>query len=65
MLFIDIGIFNKEAKEVSFKSALYWTIGWISLSLIFWGVIYMFGDKIHYPQASHANLSRFALPPEL
>lgn len=50
MLFIDIGIFNKEAREVSFKSALYWTIGWVSLSLIFWGVIYLFGDKIHNPQ---------------
>ena len=47
MLFLDIGIFNKEAKEVSFKSALFWTIGWVSLSLIFWGVIYLFGDHIH------------------
>jgi len=47
MLFLDIGIFNKEAKEVGFKSALYWTIGWVSLSLIFWGVIYFFGDHIH------------------
>ncbi len=50
MLFIDIGIFNKEAKEVSFKNALSWTIVWVSLSLIFWGVIYFFGDKIHDPQ---------------
>ncbi len=50
MLFIDIGIFNKEAKVVSFKSALYWTVGWVSLSLIFWGVIYLFGDKILNPQ---------------
>ncbi len=47
MLFIDIGIFNKEAKEVSFKNALYWTTGWVSLSLIFWGVIYFYGDHIH------------------
>jgi len=47
MLFLDIGIFNKEVKEVGFKSALYWTIGWVSLSLIFWGVIYFFGDHIH------------------
>jgi tellurite resistance protein TerC len=50
MLFIDIGIFNKEAKEVSFKNALWWTIIWVSLSLIFWGIIYLFGDKIHNPQ---------------
>ncbi len=47
MLFIDIGLFKKEVKEVSFKTALYWTIGWISLALIFWGIIYLFGDKIH------------------
>ncbi len=47
MLFLDIGVFNKEAKEVSFKSALLWTTGWVSLSLIFWGVIYFFGDHIH------------------
>lgn len=47
MLFLDIGVFNKEAKELGFKSALYWTIGWVSLSLIFWGVIYLFGDHIH------------------
>lgn len=47
MLFLDIGVFHKEAKEVSFKSALYWTIGWITLSLVFWGVIYFFGDHIH------------------
>jgi tellurite resistance protein TerC len=50
MLFIDIGIFNKEAKEVSFKNALWWTIIWVSFSLIFWGIIYLFGDKIHNPQ---------------
>ena len=50
MLFIDIGIFNKEAKEVSFKNALSWTIVWVSLSMIFWAVIYLFGDKIHDPQ---------------
>ena len=50
MLFIDIGVFNKEAKEVTFKNAMYWTIFWVSLSLIFWGVIYFFGDKIHNPQ---------------
>lgn len=47
MLFVDIGFFKKGAKVVSAKSALYWTICWISMALIFWGVIYMFGDHIH------------------
>ena len=49
-LFLDIGIFNKENKPVSFKSALMWTIVWVSLALIFWGMIYFFGDQIHSPQ---------------
>lgn len=47
MLFLDIGIFNREAKEVGFKSALYWTVGWVSLSLVFWAILYFFGDQIH------------------
>ncbi len=47
MLFIDIGIFNKEVKEVSFKSALIWTLTWVTLALVFWGVLYLFGHNIH------------------
>ena len=47
MLFIDIGIFNKTPKEVTFKKALIWTTGWVALSLILWGVLYLFGDHIH------------------
>ncbi len=50
LLFLDIGVFNKENKPVSFKSALYWTTAWVSLALIFWGVIYLFGDMIHGPK---------------
>lgn len=50
LLFLDIGIFNKENKPVSFKSALYWTCGWVSLALIFWGIIYLFGNQIHDPK---------------
>ncbi len=50
LLFIDIGVFNKENKAVTFKSALYWTCAWVSLALFFWGVIYFFGDQIHGPK---------------
>jgi len=50
LLFLDIGVFNKENKPVSFRSALYWTMAWVSLALIFWGVIYFFGDMIHGPK---------------
>ena len=40
MLLLDLGIFNKKAHEVSSKEATIWTIVWISLSMIFSGVVY-------------------------
>ncbi len=47
MLILDIGVFNKKSKEVGFKTALKYTILWVSLALIFWGLIYFFGHLIH------------------
>ncbi|MFO7448205.1 MAG: TerC/Alx family metal homeostasis membrane protein [Ignavibacteriaceae bacterium] len=35
MLAIDLGIFNKEAHEISFKESLTWTIVWVSLAFLF------------------------------
>lgn len=35
LLLIDLGIFHREAHEVSFKESLIWSIIWISLALIF------------------------------
>lgn len=49
MLMMDIGIFHKKDREVSFKEALGWTSLWVSLALISWLLIYLFGDKIHGP----------------
>lgn len=40
MLLLDLGVFNKNAHVVSNKEALIWTIVWISLAMIFSGVIY-------------------------
>lgn len=40
MLLLDLGVFNKNSHEVSNKEALTWSIVWISLSMIFSGVIY-------------------------
>ncbi len=47
MLVLDIGVFNRKNREVGFKSALMYTILWVSVALIFWGLIYFFGDRIH------------------
>lgn len=41
MLLLDLGVFNKKVHAVSSKEALVWSIVWISLSMIFSGVIYL------------------------
>ncbi|QYJ68949.1 TerC/Alx family metal homeostasis membrane protein [Flavobacterium litorale] len=40
MLLLDLGVFNKNSHEVSSKEALTWSVVWISLSMLFSGIIY-------------------------
>lgn len=40
MLLLDLGVFNKKSHEVSSKEASIWTVVWISLSMVFSGVVY-------------------------
>lgn len=40
MLLLDLGVFNKKSHEVSSREATVWSIVWISLSMIFSGVVY-------------------------
>ena len=40
MLLLDLGIFNKKAHEVTSKEATIWSVIWISLSMVFSGVVY-------------------------
>lgn len=40
MLLLDLGVFNKHSHVVSNKEALTWSIVWISLAMVFSGVIY-------------------------
>ena len=42
MLLLDLGVFNKHSHVVSNKEALTWSIVWISLAMIFSGVIYYY-----------------------
>lgn len=41
MLLLDLGVFNKKVHAVSSKEAAIWSVVWISLSMLFSGVIYM------------------------
>ena len=47
ILIVDLGVFHKKNHEVGFKKALGFTTLWVTLALIFWGLIYFHGDWIH------------------
>ena len=59
MLALDLGVFHKDAHEVKFKAAITWSAVWISLALVFAGVIYYFWKTIapgsEYPNGEAAT----------
>ncbi len=61
-LIIDLGILNKKARKVSTRSALYQSIFWIVISVIFGGLIYFYdgGSKTSLTFFS-AYLTEYAL----
>lgn len=47
MLALDLGVFHKKAKEVTFKEAAGWSAVWISLALLFNAIVWwQFGSKL-------------------
>jgi len=56
MLLLDLGVFNKKSHIVSNKEAMSWSIVWISLAMIFSGIIYFVLDK---PHGITDNFSKF------
>lgn len=47
LLSIDLGVFNREEKEINFKTAMYMSIGWVCLALLFYGFLFLKADLIH------------------
>jgi tellurite resistance protein TerC len=45
-LIADLGFFNKKSHKIEFKPALYQSLFWILISLIFGGLIYTFLGKV-------------------
>lgn len=54
MLALDLGVFHRHSHAVSTREALIWSIVWISLSLVFNGVIYLFWDQMA-PTSTYTN----------
>ncbi|MEF3273159.1 MAG: TerC family protein [Chloroflexus sp.] len=46
LLAIDLGVFHREAHEVSLREAVIWSVVWISLAMVFNVGLYLFWDQI-------------------
>lgn len=46
MLALDLGVFHKKMRKVPVKEAVIWTIIWVTLAMIFMGIIYIDRGKI-------------------
>jgi tellurite resistance protein TerC len=40
MLFIDLGLFNRKAHAITYKEATIWSVVWMTLALIFGGLVF-------------------------
>ncbi|AXB56690.1 TerC/Alx family metal homeostasis membrane protein [Flavobacterium fluviale] len=48
MLLLDLGIFNKKSHVVTNKEAITWSLVWISLAMIFSGLVYHFAGPAKF-----------------
>lgn len=46
LLALDLGVFHRQAHEVSLKEAAIWSVVWISLALTFNGLLYLFWERL-------------------
>lgn len=61
MLALDLGVFHRKSHEVHMKEALIWSAVWISLALLFNGIIYLWKG----PQAGMEFLTGYLIEKSL
>ena len=59
MLALDLGVFHKKAHEVAFKEASTWTAVWITLALIFNGILYLYTAHKFTPDIAKTTALEF------
>lgn len=59
MLLLDLGVFNKKSHEVSSKEATIWSVVWISLSMVFSGVVYWVFNDAEGPELAMEKFTQF------
>jgi len=69
MLAIDLGLFNRKPHEISYRNAAIWSAVWVTLALIFAGLLFgplgweLFGDARH--QKAFEFLTGYVIEPSL
>jgi tellurite resistance protein TerC len=61
MLALDLGVFHRKAHEVGIREALFWSVFWIALSLLFNLGVYFWSG----PQAALEFLTGYLLEKSL
>ena len=59
MLALDLGIFNRRAHEISFKEAATWSAVWVTLALMFNGLLYVYVSWQHGPAIASKSALEF------
>ena len=54
LLALDLGVFHRKSHVVSIKEAIFWSVAWISLSLLFNLGLYFFWETIS-PASTYSN----------
>ena len=54
MLALDLGVFHRKSHAVSIKEAAIWSVVWITLSLLFNTVLYLYWDRM-VPNSQYTN----------
>jgi tellurite resistance protein TerC len=61
MLALDLGVFHRQAHEVSVREALRWTAVWVALGLAFAGFLYLEYDHAHAAEYLACWMTEYAL----
>ncbi|HEY1079563.1 MAG TPA: hypothetical protein VGE46_05680, partial [Bdellovibrio sp.] len=59
VLALDLGVFHKNAHEVSFKEASLWTTLWVALALVFNYLFYLYANHKFATEDRYAAIPNF------
>jgi len=59
MLALDLGVFHRKTREVTFKEAAIWSVVWVTLALVFAVLFYFYSNVQFGPDVARQNVLEF------